>query len=67
MLSLISAQSFSFHNAMLFEKDKLQVGTDVFINSKQVTDELNDFRRELIQWVLQIIETKPKTQKRKVF
>lgn len=39
---------------MLFEKDKLQVATDGFINSKQGRVELNEFRREVIQWVLQV-------------
>lgn len=52
---------------MLFENDKLQVGTDVFINSKQGRVELNVFCREVIQWVLQIIEIKMKTINRRVF
>lgn len=40
---------FSLHNAMLFEKDKLQVGTDGFINSKQRRVELNELCCEVIQ------------------
>lgn len=48
---------------MLFEKDKLQVGTDGFINSKRGRVELNEFHHEVIQWVLQIKEIKTKIKK----
>lgn len=51
---------------MLFEKDKLQVATDGFINSKRGSVELNEFCREIIQLALQIIAIKTKSRNRKV-